>query len=58
MLRRFAGFLFALFPDEVPRKRVPFICNIGWHEPKLRSDVYGYYLGCARCDWADTLPTR
>ena len=40
------------------RKRIPFMCNIGWHEPMLRSDIYGYYLGCARCDWADTLPTH
>lgn len=57
MLRRFAGFLFALFPDE-PRKRVPFMCNMGWHEPKLREDIAGYYLGCARCDWADTFEIR
>lgn len=55
MLRRFAGFLFALFPDE-PRKRVPFLCNVGFHEPMIRDDVYGDYLGCAHCDWADTLP--
>jgi hypothetical protein len=29
-------------------------CAIGWHVPKLRSDLYGYYLGCAHCDHADT----
>jgi hypothetical protein len=29
-------------------------CAIGWHVPKLRSDMYGYYLGCAHCDFADT----
>jgi hypothetical protein len=31
-------------------------CAIGWHVPKLRSDLYGYYLGCAHCDFADTAP--
>lgn len=29
-------------------------CAIGWHVPKLRSDLYGYYLGCVHCDHADT----
>lgn len=33
-------------------------CAIGWHVPKLRSDVYGYYIGCAHCDFADTAAMR
>jgi hypothetical protein len=57
MLRRFAGWLMRFFPDE-PRRRPPFSCNVGFHEPAIRDDIYGQYLGCALCDWADTLPTE
>lgn len=33
-------------------------CALGWHVPKLRSDLYGYYLGCTYCDYADVAAIR
>jgi hypothetical protein len=58
VIRRLAGWLMSFFPDDPPKKRIPFACTIGWHNPKLRRDVHGYYVGCSRCDFADTLPIR